>query len=294
MPEAEVRIRARGPAARVEMRWPEKRNALSVAMMERLAAALGEAGRRPGDAGGGAGRGGAGVLRRALPPEMVGSGPAEQRRVFAACSDLMAVIRELAQPVIAEVRGIATRRRLPVGRRLRPGGRRRDRPLRHPRGADRALLLDSDGPAEPRGGPETGAGNAAHRRLRGRPDRARMGPREPGRARGGSGADQPGVRGTDRRSEPVRGRPRETRLPPPGGPPGPGRLPGDVRGDCAATPWSPTRRRGCAPSSNGAGRTGPSPRRPPGRTGTSRKTPPGNALRPARIADRPQPVSRSR
>ena len=108
MPEAEVRIRARGPAARVEMRWPEKRNALSVAMMERLAAALGEAAAAPETR--------AVVLAGAGPafsaghylPEMVGSGPAEQRRVFAACSDLMAVIRELAQPVIAEVRGIAT------------------------------------------------------------------------------------------------------------------------------------------------------------------------------------------
>lgn len=108
MPEAEVVIRRRGPAARVEMRWPEKRNALSVAMMDRLSGALGEAAAEPGAR--------AIVLAGAGPafsaghylPEMVGAGPDEQRRVFAACSALMETIRNLPLPVIAEVRGIAT------------------------------------------------------------------------------------------------------------------------------------------------------------------------------------------
>ncbi|MDE2880850.1 MAG: enoyl-CoA hydratase [Acidobacteriota bacterium] len=108
MPEAEVGIVRRGPAVRVEMRWPEKRNALSVAMMDRLAAALQE----------GAGEEGARaiVLAGAGPafsaghylPEMVGANPEQQRRVFAACSALMDTIRSLPLPVIAEVRGIAT------------------------------------------------------------------------------------------------------------------------------------------------------------------------------------------
>ncbi len=108
MPEAEVAVLRRGPAARVEMRWPEKRNALSVAMMDRLAAALREA----------AGEEGARaiVLTGAGPafsaghylPEMVGASPEEQRQVFRACSALMETIRVLPLPVIAEVRGIAT------------------------------------------------------------------------------------------------------------------------------------------------------------------------------------------
>ena len=108
MPEAEVGIVRRGPAARVEMRWPEKRNALSVAMMDRLAAALREAAQRDGAR--------AIVLAGAGPafsaghylPEMVGAGPEQQLRVFAACSSLMETMRNLALPVIAEVRGIAT------------------------------------------------------------------------------------------------------------------------------------------------------------------------------------------
>ena len=108
MPEAEVGIVRRGSAARVEMRWPEKRNALSVAMMDRLAAALREAADEE--------EARAIVLAGAGPafsaghylPEMVGAGPEAQRRVFSACAALMETIRDLPLPVIAEVRGIAT------------------------------------------------------------------------------------------------------------------------------------------------------------------------------------------
>ncbi len=108
MTEAEVRIVAQGPAARVEMHWPKKRNALSVAMMNRLTRALREAGEAEATR--------AVVLAGAGPafsaghylPEMVGKDRAEQCRVFAACSELMTVVHELPQPVIAEVRGIAT------------------------------------------------------------------------------------------------------------------------------------------------------------------------------------------
>lgn len=108
MTETEVGIVRRGSAVRVEMRWPEKRNALSVAMMDRLAAALRE----------GTGEEGARaiVLAGAGPafsaghylPEMVGASPKDARRVFAACASLMETIRNLPLPVIAEVRGIAT------------------------------------------------------------------------------------------------------------------------------------------------------------------------------------------
>lgn len=108
MPEADVAIVRRGAAARVEMRWPEKRNALSVAMMQRLAAALREAAAREGvRAVVVAGAGPAFSAGHYL-PEMVGAGPEEQRRVFAACASLMETIRNLPMPVIAEVRGIAT------------------------------------------------------------------------------------------------------------------------------------------------------------------------------------------
>lgn len=98
----------RGPAARVEMRWPEKRNALSLAMMERLAAALREAS---------ASRQTRAVILASVGPafsaghylpELVGKDLAQQRRVFTVCRELMETIRTLPQPVIAEVRGIAT------------------------------------------------------------------------------------------------------------------------------------------------------------------------------------------
>ncbi len=109
MPEATVRIRIRGPAARVVLDWPEKRNALSTAMMENLTGALREA------------SGGDGVRAVVLTAgdrpvfsaghdlsEMAGAEPEVQRRVFDACSRLMDAIRETPQPVIAEVRGVAT------------------------------------------------------------------------------------------------------------------------------------------------------------------------------------------
>ena len=108
MPEAEVGIRRRGPAARVEMRWPAKRNALSVDMMDRLERALREAAGEEGVR--------AIVLAGAGPafsaghylPELVGATPEDHRRVFRTCAALMEAIRVLPLPVIAEVRGIAT------------------------------------------------------------------------------------------------------------------------------------------------------------------------------------------
>lgn len=108
MPEdARLALVRRGPAARIELRWPEKRNALSRSLMERLAALLAEAG--SGDAR-------AIVLASTGPAfsaghdlsEMVGRDAAEHRRIFDACLALMDRIRAVPQPVIAEVRGVAT------------------------------------------------------------------------------------------------------------------------------------------------------------------------------------------
>ncbi len=109
MSEPVVRVVTQGPAARVVMDWPERRNALSVAMMEKLTAALGEASGRDGVR--------AVVLTAGDRPvfcaghdlsEMAGAGPDVQRRIFGACSRLMDAVRETPQPVIAEVRGVAT------------------------------------------------------------------------------------------------------------------------------------------------------------------------------------------
>ncbi len=107
MPEDRLALVRRGPAARIEMRWPEKRNALSLRLMEQLDALLAEAG--SGDAR-------TIVVASAGPAfsaghdlrELVGWDPDGRRRVFDACLALMDRIRALPQPVIAEVRGIAT------------------------------------------------------------------------------------------------------------------------------------------------------------------------------------------
>ncbi len=97
-----------GPAARIEMRWPEKRNALSLAMMEALEAALCRAAADE--------RTRAVVLAARGPawsaghflPEMVGADPGTHRRVLDACRRLMRTVQELPQPVIAEVHATAT------------------------------------------------------------------------------------------------------------------------------------------------------------------------------------------
>ena len=109
MSEPVVRVVPQGAAARVVMDWPEKRNALSVAMMENLTAALRKASGQDGVR--------AVVLTAGDRPvfcaghdlsEMAGAGPEVQRRVFGACSRLMDAVREIPQPVIAEVGGVAT------------------------------------------------------------------------------------------------------------------------------------------------------------------------------------------
>ncbi len=108
MPEAAVRTRRRGPATRIEMDGPEKRNALSTTMMERLIQAIREADRDPETrvlilAARGPAFSAGHDLRELLDQDLAGA-----RRVFGVCHDLMAAIREAAAPVIAEVRGVAT------------------------------------------------------------------------------------------------------------------------------------------------------------------------------------------
>ncbi len=103
-----VRVEIDEPAAIVTLDRPEKRNALSLALMEELIAALGEAGRTPGIR--------AIVLAGAGPAfsaghdlsEMIGRDRAFYDRLFDVCTELMETIPRLPQPVIAKVHGIAT------------------------------------------------------------------------------------------------------------------------------------------------------------------------------------------
>ncbi|MGH7707356.1 MAG: enoyl-CoA hydratase [Vulcanimicrobiaceae bacterium] len=87
---------------------PEKRNALSLETMRELIAALDEAATAPGVRV---------VVLRALGPvfsaghdlrEMLRRDVVEYREIFDVCTQLMAKIQSIPQPVIAEVAGIAT------------------------------------------------------------------------------------------------------------------------------------------------------------------------------------------
>lgn len=95
-------------AARITLNRPEKRNALSLELMEELISALREASARA------ATRAvvieGAGTVFSAGHDlsEMIGRDEAFYRELFEVCTVMMETIHELPQPVIAKVHGIAT------------------------------------------------------------------------------------------------------------------------------------------------------------------------------------------
>ena len=99
-----VRIEDDGVVTRLTLDRPEKRNALSLALMEELTAALRSAGGR------------VVVLAGAGPcfsaghdlGEIAAGDTAEHVRVFEACTVLMETVQSIPQPVIAEVHGVAT------------------------------------------------------------------------------------------------------------------------------------------------------------------------------------------
>ncbi len=97
-----------GPAARITLNRPEKRNALSLELMQELIAALGEASANTDtrviviDAAGPAFSAGHDLS------EMIGREEDFLDELFATCTALMQAIHELPQPVIAKVHAIAT------------------------------------------------------------------------------------------------------------------------------------------------------------------------------------------
>jgi enoyl-CoA hydratase/carnithine racemase len=101
-------VAGEGPAARITLNRPEKRNALSLELMEELNMALRTASASEGiraiviDGAGAAFSAGHDLS------EMIGRDDAFYRRLFGVCTAMMETIHELPQPVIAEVHGIAT------------------------------------------------------------------------------------------------------------------------------------------------------------------------------------------
>ena len=97
-----------GPAARIVLNRPEKRNALSLDLMEEMIAALREASAKPVNR--------AIVIEGAGPAfsaghdlsEMIGRERKFLAHLFDRCSVMMETIHEVPQPVIAKVHGIAT------------------------------------------------------------------------------------------------------------------------------------------------------------------------------------------
>ncbi|MFI5395164.1 MAG: enoyl-CoA hydratase [Candidatus Binatia bacterium] len=97
-----------GPVATITMNRPEKRNALSLGMMNELIAALRYLATQPHTrvivlAGNGAAFSAGHDLR-----ELVGRDITSYRQIFDVCTQLMTTVQEIPQPVIARVHAIAT------------------------------------------------------------------------------------------------------------------------------------------------------------------------------------------
>jgi enoyl-CoA hydratase/carnithine racemase len=105
---APVLVRLDGPVARVTLNNPDKRNPLSLAVMEELNAALEALGRDPRvraivlEGSGAAFTAGHDI------GEMVGRDEAFHQRLFDVCTEFMEKLQALPQPVVAKVDGMAT------------------------------------------------------------------------------------------------------------------------------------------------------------------------------------------
>ena len=103
-----IEVETRGPIGRVTMKWPEKRNALSIQMMSELTAGLRELQLQPEVRAIVLGAEGNVFSAGHYLPEMVGKDLSHQRQVFSVCVELMETVQGVDKPVVAEVPGIAT------------------------------------------------------------------------------------------------------------------------------------------------------------------------------------------
>ena len=183
---------------RIALDRPERRNALSLSLMEEMLAALRaltdatEVGRRGGER--------TGVLRR---PRPLRDGRARCRVLRPALHGLHRADARGARHSAARDRQGRRRRDgrgLPTRGRLRPRRRVRGRVVRHARGEDRTVLLHADGAADARDRPSTRTAHAAHRPAGRRAHRARLGSGERRRPRGWS--SMPPSTHSPRRSSP--------------------------------------------------------------------------------------------
>jgi len=97
-----------GPVARITLNRPEKRNALSLELMQELIAALRNVSAEPAARAIVIGATGPAFSAGHDLSEMIGADEAFVDELFATCTVMMETIHELPQPVIAQVQGIAT------------------------------------------------------------------------------------------------------------------------------------------------------------------------------------------
>jgi enoyl-CoA hydratase/carnithine racemase len=101
-------VKVDGPAGRITLNRPERRNALSLALMEEVLGALDELSRQPGVRvivveGAGPGFSAGHDLS-----EMIGKDLATYQHLFDTCTQMMERVHAIPQPVIAKVHGVAS------------------------------------------------------------------------------------------------------------------------------------------------------------------------------------------
>jgi enoyl-CoA hydratase/carnithine racemase len=106
--ERSVLTRVDGAVARISLNRPQRRNALSLELMQELTAALRAAESTPDVrvivlAGAGVAFSSGHDLG-----EMVGRDPEDYQRLFDVCTELMQTVHDVPQPVVASVHGVAT------------------------------------------------------------------------------------------------------------------------------------------------------------------------------------------
>ncbi len=103
-----IEIETSAPIARLTLSWPQKRNALSVQMMQEVTKGLSELSARDDVRAIILGASGPAFSAGHYLPEMVDKDLAHQRFVFDTCVEMMDTVQGIAEPVIAEVQGVAT------------------------------------------------------------------------------------------------------------------------------------------------------------------------------------------
>jgi enoyl-CoA hydratase/carnithine racemase len=96
------------PIATLTLDRPDKRNALSLELMERLTCALADIGRRTDISVVILAASGSVFSSGHDLSELIDRSPRDYQRIFDQCVDLMSTIQRIPQPVIAMVRGVAT------------------------------------------------------------------------------------------------------------------------------------------------------------------------------------------